>query len=336
MQMSVRSLPQLPSLEQSESRQVCAAARRLSTASALKKYLERLSVCVLVLAAAPLGAAENDEPATLSIGSVSIVPIKWDKDANTQKIENAVRAAAGQGARLIITPEGALEGYVVNEVIRQKDVDKKERLIAQFRELAEPIDGPYIRRFRALADELNIYLVLGFLEAEKSRTFNTAALIGPDGQIVGKYRKTHFHQGYVINPPGYTPGDAYPVFDIGFMKVGIMICFDRQLPEPARALALGGADLIACPSYGGWGDWNTRVMQVRAYENHAYVVFTHPEQSLIIDRNGNLLRQCLRNANAVHNLDLSHLRKTRQSMTRRRPDTYRSLSERTNQEETDP
>ncbi len=297
----------------------------------MKTSIERLLACVVVLATAQLDAAEPDKPATISIGSVSVFPAKWDKDANSERIEQMVRGAAERGARFVITPEGALEGYVVNEVIREKDADEKVRLTERFRKLAEPIDGPYIVRFRELADELDIHLVLGFLEAEGEKTFNTAALIGPDGRIVGKYRKTHFHQGYEVNPPGYTPGDAYPVFDVGFMKVGIMICFDRQLPEPARALALGGADLIACPSYGGWGDWNTRVMQVRAYENQAYVVFTHPEQSLIIDRNGKLLDECRKNDTAVHDVNLSDLSKTRQSMTKRRPETYRSLSEQTHQ-----
>jgi len=287
------------------------------------------SACVSVLATERTDAAEQGAPKTISIGSVSIFPTKWDKDANSERIERMVREAARRGAQFVITPEGALEGYVVNEVIREKDAEKKARLTERFRKLAEPMDGAYIVCFRKLADELDIHLVVGFLESEGEKTFNTAALIGPDGRIMGKYRKTHFHQGYEVNPPGYTPGDAYPVFDVGFMKVGIMICFDRQLPEPARALALGGADLIACPSYGGWGDWNTRVMQVRAYENQAFVVFTHPEQSLVIDRNGKLLGECRKDDIAIHDLDLSDRRKTRQSVTQRRPETYRSLTERT-------
>lgn len=293
----------------------------------MKTSIERSVVCAVVLTAAGLHAGEPEMPTTISIGSVSIFPTKWDKDGNSERIARMVRDAAERGARFVITPEGALEGYVVNEVIREKDAENKARLTERFRTLAEPIDGPYIVRFQKLADELDIHLVLGFLEAEGEKTFNTAALIGPDGQIVGKYRKTHFHQGYEVNPPGYTPGDTYPVFDVGFMKVGIMICFDRQLPEPARALALGGADLIACPSYGGWGDWNTRVMQVRAYENHTYVVFTHPEQSLIIDRNGKLLGECRKDKIAIYDLSLSDLSKTRQSITERRPETYRRLFE---------
>lgn len=276
-------------------------------------------VCVTAFCGSSIAA----EPAKFRVASLSIYPEKWNKAANAEKIERMVRQAAEQGARLVITPEGVLEGYVVNEVIREQDAAKKAELVARFNKLAEPIDGPYIKRMRSLADELNVYLILGFLEADGERTYNTAALLSPDGELVGKYRKTHFHQGYEVNPPGYTPGDAYPVFEAGPLKVGMMICFDRQLPEPARHLALGGADLIACPSYGGTGDWNTRLMQVRAYENQVYVIFTHPEQSLILDRGGDLLEQTGQDAIAVYDLDISDLRKTRESFTRRRAETYR-------------
>ena len=262
---------------------------------------------------------------TLRVASLSIMPKKWDKRTNAQAIETQVRAAARRGARLVITPEGVLEGYVVNEVIKQADAGRKAELAERFRKIAEPIDGSYLLRFRKLADELDICLILGFLEIDGEKLFNTAALLGPDGQLVGRYHKTHFHQGYDVNPPGYTPGAKYPVFDIGPLKVGIMICFDRQLPEPARQLALGGADLIACPSYGGWGDWNTRIMQVRAYENQSYVVFTHPEQSLVLARDGSVAATCSRDGMTVVDLDISDLTKNRQSVTRRRPETYEAI-----------
>ncbi len=283
--------------------------------------------CLLLLSPALLESAQPSAHKSISISSLSIFPVKWNKAGNCKRIEQQIRKAAQQGAKLVITPEGALEGYVVNEVIRAKSVDEKARLTKRFGQVAEPMNGPYIKHLRKLANELNIHLILGFLEAEKEKTFNTAALIGPDGGIIGKYRKTHFHQGYEVNPPGYTPGDTYPVFDLGFIKIGIMICFDRQLPEPARALALAGADLIICPAYGSWGDWNTRLMQVRAYENQTYTVFAHPEQSLIIDRDGKLLAECRKDEIVVHELTLSNLSKTRQSVTRRRPETYQGLSD---------
>ena len=72
--------------------------------------------------------------------------------------------------------------------MREFVIANAEALVARFRELAEPIDGPYIKRMRALADELDVYLILGFLEADGERTFNTAALLSPDGELIGKYR----------------------------------------------------------------------------------------------------------------------------------------------------
>jgi predicted amidohydrolase len=279
---------------------------------------------------APARAADpepDDNAGTICVASVSIFPEKWNKPANADKIERLVRAAAADGAELVITPEGVLEGYVINEVNEERDPQKKADLTVRFRETAEPIDGPYFGRFAALADELDIHLILGFLEADGDKFYNTSALLAPDGKLVGRYHKTHFMQGYDINPPGYTPGSEYPVFDIGRLKIGIMICFDRQLPEPARQLALGGADLIACPSYGGTGPWNTRIMQVRAYENQVSVVFTHPEESLIIDRNGELLKEGTKDSFVIQDISLAKPKKQRESLVRRRPETYRNLAE---------
>jgi predicted amidohydrolase len=288
----------------------------------MKRITGILTIALLVSYSGHAGAADN----TVRVASLSILPEKWNKAANADKIERMVRQAAKEGAEVVITPEGVLEGYVVNEVRRERDPQRKVELTRRFEALAEPIDGPYLKRFRQLADELDIHLVLGFLEREGDRLLNTAALIGPDGGIVGKYHKTHLHQGYTDNPPGYVPGDDYPVFDIGRFKIGIMICFDRQPPEPARILALGGADLIACPAYGSYGDWNTRLMQVRAYENQVYVVFTNPNDNLIIDPDGEILGEGRTDSMVIRDLDFSRPLRQRQSIVRRRPETYGALT----------
>ncbi|MEZ6071572.1 MAG: carbon-nitrogen hydrolase family protein [Pirellulales bacterium] len=286
-------------------------------------------IAVLIAARYGRAADPGDGHASLRVASVSFVPLKWDKDANARRIEELVREAARQGARLVITPEGALEGYVVNEVIDADDQAEKDALTARFQALAEPIDGPYVRRIAQLADELDVYIILGvLLRGDEATTYNTAVLLDPEGKVAGRYNKTHFHQGYDVNPPGYTPGNEYPVFDVGAARLGMMICFDRQLPEPARALALGGANLIVCPSYGGTGDWNTRMMQVRAYENDVYLVFTHPRQSLIIAPDGELLAESEGNAVTVYDLDLSRQTRRRQSIRNRRPETYQDLERR--------
>ena len=264
---------------------------------------------------------------SVRVASLSILPKKWDKPANADKIERLVREAAKQGAQFVITPEGVLEGYVVNEVIREKDPAKKAKLTQQFRDIAEPIDGKYIRRFRKLADELDIHLILGFLEADGTKFYNTVVLIGPDGKWIGKYRKTHFAQGYEVNPPGYTPGNRYPVFDVGPLKVGMMICFDRTLPEPARLLALGGADLIACPAYGGWGELKTGRMGIRANENDVPGVFPHPHQSLIIDRSGRLVGEKNGTDSMIlRDIPISQPTRTSGRFKLRRPETFKKLA----------
>lgn len=284
-----------------------------------------------VLSAPVTVASDGDSSSTaessvLRVASVSFVPVKWDKEANAATIEKLVTEAASEGAGLVVTPEGALEGYVVNEVIRAEDAATKAELTQRFQDLAEPLDGPYLQRMSQLADRLNIHLILGvLLRNDEQTTFNSTVLLGPKGEIVGVYNKTHFAQGYDVNPPGYTPGDEYPVFDVGSVKLGMMICFDRQVPETARMLTLGGANLIICPSYGGTGDWNTRMMQVRAYENDVYLVFTHPTQTLIIAPDGDLLAESEGDAVTLHDLDLARRTRGRESLRNRRPGTYRGI-----------
>ena len=228
----------------------------------------------------------------IRIASTSVIPEKWDKEGNWKRIESLVRKAVAEGsADVVVTPEGALDGYVINEVNAEKDPEKKDALVSKFIELGEPVDGPYIRRACSLADELDIFLVLGFLERREELLLNTVILIDPDGDVIGRYSKTHFAQGYTINPSCYNPGNDYPVFNTPFGKVGMLICYDRQLPEPTRIMAIKGAQVMFYPSYGSYTDeqgWNTVLMRTRAYENEIPVVFSHPFQSLLIDEDGDI------------------------------------------------
>lgn len=228
----------------------------------------------------------------IRIASASVLPDKWDKQGNWSRIEKMVRQAVQDGgAGLVVTPEGALDGYVINEVNEEKDESKRTALSKKFFELGEPMDGPYIHKACRLSRELGIYLVFGFLERRDKNLFNTAILIDPEGDIIGKYSKTHFAQGYSINPDFYKAGNEYPVFDTPFGKVGILICYDRQLPEPARILALKGAQVLLIPAYGSYtgpDGWNTILLRTRAIENKIPLVFCNPFQSLLITHRGDL------------------------------------------------
>lgn len=110
--------------------------------------------------------------------------------------------------------------------------------------LAEASDGFTYHRIADFAAKKSCYVVYGFAE-KAGKIFNSAALVGPSG-LIGVYRKIHlFDREHLF----FTPGDlGFPVFDLPFGKIGIMICFDWIYPESARSLVLKGAQLIAHPS----------------------------------------------------------------------------------------
>ena len=122
--------------------------------------------------------------------------------------------------------------------------------------------------------------------------YNVAVLIGPDGEVVGKYRKVTLPRGEIEG--GITPGKDYPVFDTRFGKVGMMVCYDGFFPEVARQLGNRGAEIIAWPVWG----CNPLLAQARAAENHVYLAsstYTDASQnwmiSAIYGRDGKVLSQ---------------------------------------------
>jgi predicted amidohydrolase len=133
-------------------------------------------------------------------------------------------------------------------------------------ECAEPIPGPASDYFAGLAKQHSIYLVAGLLERDQHLVYNTSVLFGPDGALVGKYRKVTLPRGEVEN--GCAPGHDYPVFETRFGKVGMMICYDGFFPEVARELTNRGAEVIAWPVWG----CNPSLARARACENHVYIV----------------------------------------------------------------
>lgn len=131
---------------------------------------------------------------------------------------------------------------------------------------AETIPGPSTEYFGTLAKQHDLYIVAGLVEREGDLIYNVAVLIGPDGSLVGKYRKVCLPRGE--HDGGIQPGKDFPVFETRFGKVGMMVCYDGFFPEPARELAKRGAEVIAFPVAG----CNPLLASARACENHVYVV----------------------------------------------------------------
>lgn len=189
-------------------------------------------------------------PRTVRLATVHFVPrqaktVEARREAFVAHIEEAAR----QRADLVVLPEVLTYGGGVKYV-----------------DVAEPIPGPSTEFFGALAKKHGLYLVPGLVERDGHLIYNIAVLIGPDGKIVGKYRKVCLPRGEVEG--GIMAGHEYPVFNTRFGKVGMMVCYDGFFPEVARELSNRGAEVIAWPVMG----CNPMLGAARACENHVYVV----------------------------------------------------------------
>jgi predicted amidohydrolase len=148
-------------------------------------------------------------------------------------------------------------------------------------EVSEPVPGPTTERLGELARRKHAYIVGGIYEREAPAVYNTAVLIDREGRLIGKYRKVYLPREEI--EAGLTPGNAYPVFRTDFGKVGIMICWDVEYADPARALALNGAEMILMPIWDG----DATLTKARAIENHVFLISsTYGDNSLVLDPNG--------------------------------------------------
>ena len=151
-------------------------------------------------------------------------------------------------------------------------------------DVAEPVPGPTTNMLGELARKRRSYVAAGILEREGPAVYNTAVLIGRDGNVAGKYRKVYIPRTEMEH--GITPGSDYPVFETDFGVVGLMICWDVAFADPARALASRGAEVILMPIWGG----DLTLAKARAIENRVYLVssgYDHP--SYVMDPKGQFL-----------------------------------------------
>lgn len=151
---------------------------------------------------------------------------------------------------------------------------------------SEPVPGPTTNFLGNVARKGNLYIVAGVLERSGDTVFNTAVLIDRSGNLAGKYRKVSLPQEEIDG--GITPGDSFSVFDTDFGRIGLMICWDVTFPEPARALAQKGAEIIFLPIWGG----DIKLAEARAIENQVYLVSsTYDMISAVFDQQGDVMKQ---------------------------------------------
>lgn len=187
-----------------------------------------------------------------------------DEQANIEAVSSLAEDAAARGAQVILPPELFSGPYFCQT--------EDEALFA----LARPtLDHPSVTAMRQLAKKLGVAIPTSFFERDGHHYYNTLAMIGPDGEVMGTYRKSHIPDG-----PGYEekfyfrPGnDGFKVWDVFGTKIGVGICWDQWYPECARVMALMGAEVLLYPTAIGSEPYDaaldTSHMWRRAMQGHA-------------------------------------------------------------------
>ncbi len=262
-----------------------------------------------------------------------------DVVANMVAADRLTRAAAADGADLVVLPE-------------------KFNLLGtheQLRAGAETLDGPSVEWARRTAAELRIEIVAGsFAERREGhdRLANTSVHIGPDGELHGVYRKIHMFDVTVEGTEfreseSQEPGEEIVTSPAHDALLGLTVCYDLRFPELYRILAVRGARVLTVPSAftaaTGAAHWDT-LLRARAIENQCFVVAADQfgpsppgtqtyGASQIIDPWGDVLARAPDAAGAVGepcfvaaDIDLGRLEKVRAelpSLANRMPSAYR-------------
>ena len=211
-----------------------------------------------------------------TVAAVSLRPRHWDKAQNADRMEAFFRKAARRKPALILAPEGMLEGYVISDVIWHRE--RAEALV----DIAEPLDGPYIRRFRRLAGSLKTCLCFGFAERVGREVFNSAIFIDHRGRICGTHHKltetTHPTWHFWRQSP------RIRAFDTPLGRCGVLICSDRWFAILARTLAMDGAQFLLIPAFGTVARSQTLAVLARSRENGLPVVQANVGMNMIISK----------------------------------------------------
>lgn len=220
---------------------------------------------------------------------------------NLRRAIDWIAAASDSSAQLVIFPECALTGYCFDS-------------LEEASRFAEPADGPSAEALSEACRKAGIYAIVGFIERDGARFYNSAMLVGP-GRLIGTYRKVHLP--YLGVDRFLAPGDrGFSVFELPFGRIGILICYDISFPESARALKLLGAQIIALPTNWPTAAWRTPafVVNARAHENHAYLAAANRTgqergwdfigQSKIVDFNGDVIAEAARGDEQILFADL--------------------------------
>jgi predicted amidohydrolase len=166
---------------------------------------------------------------TVKIAAAQTPEFLEDIDAALDCLKLVAARAEAEGAVLVCLPEGFLQGYLTDEQLARRNA----------LDLASPEFTAVLNRF----PKTGPMIVVGLIEAEGGRLFNTAIVVDR-GALIGRYRKTHL----LPREQAFEAGNDCSVFEVDGLRFGINVCYDTNFPEAAQKIAELGASLIVCPA----------------------------------------------------------------------------------------
>jgi len=211
--------------------------------------------------------------------------VDGDVAHNTRKvIETIGRADVAGGTKLIVFPEATLSGFPTRENVA---------------DVAQSLDGPALTSVRDAARRAGVSVAVGLAEREGARFYNTTVLVDDKGEIALRYRKTHL---WASDVGVFTPGDRFETCLWNGLTVGLLICYDIEFPETARAVAALDADLLIVTNgnMDPFGPVHRRAITARAMENQMFALMvnrcgtgddnlTFPGESALVDPFGEIV-----------------------------------------------
>jgi (R)-amidase len=235
--------------------------------------------------------------------------IDGDVEHNTRKvIETIGRADRAGGTQLIVFPETTLVGFPTRESVA---------------DAAQSLDGPALTRVRKAAREAGVATAVGLAERDGAQFYNTTVLIDAAGDTVLRYRKTHL---WASDVGVFTPGDRFTSCVWNGVTVGMLICYDIEFPETARAVAALDADLLIVTNgnMDPFGPVHRRAIVARAMENQMFALMvnrcgtgdddlTFPGESALVDPFGDIVAAAGADETVLRaQLDLTRLEASRE------------------------
>ena len=203
------------------------------------------------------------------VAAVQVAPAYLDRDATLDIVVHHVRAAAIEGANLIVFPESFVPGYP--DWIWRRPPWSDGEWYARFEQQAIDIPGPALDKVRIAAKSVSVWVALGITERGPSGTlYNSVVYVDSDGQIAGLHRKL-VATGAERLIWGSGQGPMLTVVDIGGVKVGSLICWENYMPLARAALYEKGIDVLLAPTWDNSPEWVPTLQHI-AKEGRVFVV----------------------------------------------------------------